>query len=78
MLKHLENFSKFNDAEAVKEPDAQAFAEYLRPRVSERSVKDYMILVQSCWVWAEKTLLENPWQFVLKQVKPAPKQKVQL
>ena len=75
-LKHLEKFFKHKEAEAVSDADAQAFVEYLRSKVSERSVKDYMILVQSCWVWAEKSLPENPWQMVLKQVKPMPKQKV--
>ncbi|MGB3293149.1 MAG: tyrosine-type recombinase/integrase [Phormidesmis sp.] len=76
VLKHLEKFFKHKDAEAINELDAQAFVEYLRSKVSERSVKDYMILVQSCWIWAEKTLPDNPWHSVLKQVKPAPKQKV--
>ncbi|MEL6605396.1 MAG: hypothetical protein AAFP20_19460 [Cyanobacteria bacterium J06614_10] len=37
-------------------------------------MKGYMIVVQSCWVWTEKSLPENPWQMVLKQVKPMPKQ----
>jgi integrase len=76
VLKHLEKFFSDKEAEAVDESDAKAFVKYLRTKVSERSVKDYVILVQSCWVWAEKTLPENPWQEILKQVKPAPKQKV--
>jgi integrase len=76
VLKHLEKFFNRKDAEAVSETDARAFVEYLRTRVSERSVKDYIILVQSCWSWAAETLPENPWQSVLKQIKPAPKQKV--
>jgi integrase len=76
VLKHLERFFNDKEADAVTEADAKAFVKYLRTTVSERSVKDYVILVQSCWVWAEKTLPENPWQEILKQVKPAPKQKV--
>jgi integrase len=76
VLKHLEKFFSDKEAETVDAMDAKAFVKYLRTKVSERSVKDYVILVQSCWVWAEKTLPENPWQEILKQVKPAPKQKV--
>lgn len=75
VLKHLEKFFKYKDAETVDEADARSFMEYLRANVSERSVKDYIILVQSCWVWAEETVSVNPWQGVLKQVKPAPQQK---
>jgi integrase len=48
----------------------------LQKQVSERTAKDYLILVQSCWNWASQTLEQNPWQVVLNQVKPAPKQKV--
>ncbi|EDX87314.1 Phage integrase, N-terminal SAM-like domain protein [Synechococcus sp. PCC 7335] len=75
-LKHLQKFFQEKAAETVNDTDAQAFVEYLRAKVSERTVEDYVILVQSCWVWAETTLPENPWPLVLKQVKPAPKQKV--
>ncbi|MGB3788401.1 MAG: tyrosine-type recombinase/integrase [Phormidesmis sp.] len=76
VLKHLEKFFGGKEADAVDESEAKAFVKYLRTKVSERSVKDYIILVQSCWVWTSKTLPENPWQEVLKKVKPAPKQKV--
>ncbi|MEM9093049.1 MAG: site-specific integrase [Cyanobacteria bacterium P01_F01_bin.53] len=75
-LKHLQKFFKEKASEMLNDADAQAFVEYLRAKVSERTVKDYVILVQSCWVWAEKTLPENTWPKVLKQVKPVPKQKV--
>ncbi|NJM96054.1 MAG: site-specific integrase, partial [Phormidesmis sp. RL_2_1] len=72
----MEKFFSRKEAESVNETDARAFAEYLHARVSERSVKDYIILVQSCWSWAAEAVPENPWQSVLKQIKPAPKQKV--
>ena len=49
-LKHLQKFFKGKNAEDVNELDAQAFVEYLRAKVSERTVKDYVILVQACWV----------------------------
>ncbi|MEM6256400.1 MAG: tyrosine-type recombinase/integrase [Cyanobacteria bacterium P01_D01_bin.156] len=75
-LKHLETFFSNKESEAVEESDAQAFVAYLRKNVSERTVKEYVTLVQSCWVWAAKNLPDNPWIAVLTQVKPAPKQKV--
>ncbi len=76
VLKHLEKFFEYKEADAVDESDARAFVKYLRTKVSERSVKNYVILVQSCWIWAGKPLPDNPWHGVLKQIKPAPKQKV--
>jgi integrase len=75
-LRHLEAFFPNKSAEAIDENCAKAFVEYLQKQVSERTAKDYLILVQSCWNWANQTLEQNPWQTVLNQVKPAPKQKV--
>ncbi|MEO0869807.1 MAG: hypothetical protein AAFY17_15495, partial [Cyanobacteria bacterium J06642_11] len=60
-LKHLKTFFSNKEAEAVEESDAQAFVAYLRKNVSERTVKEYVTLVQSCWVWAAKNLPDNPW-----------------
>ncbi len=75
-LRHLEAFFPNKSADAIDDNCAKAFAEYLQKQVSERTAKDYLILVQSCWNWASQTLEQNPWQTVLNQVKPAPKQKV--
>jgi integrase len=77
VLKHLRNFFKDALVEAVNQREAQAFVSYLRNEVSEQTIQDYLIVVQACWVWAEtETLAENPWRPILKQLKPAPKQKV--
>lgn len=75
-LRHLETFFQNKSAEALDDDCAEAFAMYLRNQVSERTAKDYLILVQACWNWSKQTLKHNPWSLVLKRVKPAPKQKV--
>lgn len=74
--RHLDAFFSTKPADTVDEGSAAAFAEYLRKRVVERTAKDYLTLVKSCWNWAEQTLGQNPWASVLERVKPAPKQKV--
>ena len=51
-LRHLEAFFRTKSAEAIDDDCAEAFAEYLRDQVAERTAKDYLILVQSCWNWA--------------------------
>ncbi|MEO1347525.1 MAG: tyrosine-type recombinase/integrase [Cyanobacteria bacterium J06635_15] len=75
-LRHLETFFPNQSAIAIDDDCTEAFAEYLREQVAERTAKDYLILVQSCWNWAEETLENNPWPPVIDKVKPAPKQKV--
>ena len=75
-LKHLERYFPSKPAELIDQTDAEGFAHYLRGQVSVRTAKDYLILVQSCWKWAEQRLNDNPWSNVLNKVKPAPKQKV--
>ncbi len=75
-LKHLEKYFRSKSAESVDETCAEEFAGYLRGQVSVRTAKDYLILVQSCWKWADQRLNDNPWSNVLNKVKPAPNQKV--
>lgn len=60
----------------LDQDDADGFVQYLRKQVSTRTAKDYLILVQACWKWAEQSLSHNPWSNVIGKVKPAPKQKV--
>ena len=75
-LRHLEKFFANWSADTVDESAAEAFVEYLQKQVSERTTKDYLILVQSCWKWAPQPLSHNPWSHVLGQIKPPPQQKV--
>ncbi|MGK7874831.1 MAG: tyrosine-type recombinase/integrase [Xenococcaceae cyanobacterium] len=75
-LKHLEKYFPSKPAELIDQTNAEEFAHYLRRKVSTRTAKDYLILVQACWKWAEQSLSHNPWPSVLAKVKPAPKQKV--
>jgi integrase len=75
-LKHLERYFPSKSAELIDQNDAEGFAQYLMAKVSTRTAKDYLILVQACWKWAEQSLSHNPWSSIVSKVKPAPKQKV--
>ncbi|MBE9171198.1 tyrosine-type recombinase/integrase [Pleurocapsales cyanobacterium LEGE 06147] len=75
-LKHLERYFSSKSAESIDQTDAEGFAQYLRGKVSTRTAKDYLILVQACWKWTEQSLSHNPWSSVVGKVKPTPKQKV--
>ncbi len=75
-LKHLEHFFAAKPADKIDNVLAEAFLEYLLHKVSERTVKDYLILVKACWEWSDGALKFNPWSAVLGKVKPSPKQKV--
>ncbi|MEL6382369.1 MAG: tyrosine-type recombinase/integrase [Cyanobacteria bacterium J06626_18] len=75
-LRHLEAFFPKESPDGIDAKSAENFARYLKRQVADRTAKDYLILVQSCWNWAEQTVEHNPWSAVLNQVKPAPKQKV--
>ena len=75
-LRHLETFFPNQDPEKVDAELAEEFSRYLKGRLADRTAKDYLTLVQSCWNWANQTLDHNPWPEVLGKVKPAPKQKV--
>ncbi len=76
VLSNLKRFFPVQPADRVDSTLAENFLEDLRNRVCERTVHDYLTLVNSCWKWAEETLPDNPWPVLLEQVKPAPKQKV--
>ncbi|NET36549.1 MAG: tyrosine-type recombinase/integrase [Cyanothece sp. SIO1E1] len=76
VLSNLKRFFPAQPADRVDSALAEKFLEDLRNRVCERTVHDYLTLVNSCWKWAEETLPDNPWPLLLEQVKPAPKQKV--
>jgi len=75
-LRHLEHYFQSKSAESVDSASASGFREYLKRKVSDRTAKDYIILIQACWNWAKDELPHNPWTDVLTKVKPAPKQKV--
>ncbi|MGD1929254.1 MAG: tyrosine-type recombinase/integrase [Leptolyngbyaceae cyanobacterium] len=75
-LRHLETFFPSQTPDKIDANLAEAFSQYLRGEVADRTAKDYLILVQACWNWAEDTTTDNPWSGILSQVKPSPKQKV--
>ncbi|MEM8717307.1 MAG: phage integrase SAM-like domain-containing protein, partial [Cyanobacteria bacterium P01_G01_bin.4] len=75
-LRHLEVFFPNQSPDKIDANLAEAFSQYLKGEVADRTVKDYLILVQACWNWVGDTTAENPWSRVLSQVKPSPKQKV--
>lgn len=76
--KHLEKFFQGKTVAAIDETAAKGFIKYLRKKVSERTTKDYVTLVQAFWKWAvEKQYSQsNPWSSLVAGVKPPPKQKV--
>lgn len=75
-LSHLKRHFPAKPADEVDAAMARAFIEDLRKRVCERTVKDYLILINACWEWKADSLPGNPWSALLGQVKPGPKQKV--
>lgn len=79
-LRHLQKFFGDKSADFIGAENAADFVAYLKEHCSERSTKDYLILIRACWDWGRlKHLVEfnaNPWNEVLKRLKVAPKQKV--
>lgn len=79
-LSHLKKRFERKSVEFVTEESAYKFTAYLNKLVGDRTVKDYLQLVKSCWEWArEKELISfdvNPWSAALINHKVEPKQKV--
>jgi integrase len=76
--KHLAKFFQDKPIDAIDETTARGFVAYLRKKVSERTTKDYVTLVQAFWKWAmdKHCVKSNPWPSLVAGVKPPPKQKV--
>ena len=79
-LKQLQRFFGDKPADFIDQKSTQDFVAYLKEHCSDRTTKDYLILVRACWNWGRiKHLVEvnaNPWSEALERVKVAPKQKV--
>ncbi len=79
-LKQLQKFFGDKPAEFIGQQSTQDFVAYLKEHCSDRTTKDYLILIRACWDWGRiKHLVEfnaNPWSEALERVKVAPKQKV--
>jgi integrase len=77
------NLEKFFDksAENVTERQVYDFVAVLKERVSDRTVKEYLILYKACWLWAkDERFIEfekNHWASALAVLKVSPIQKVQ-
>ncbi|WP_019498384.1 tyrosine-type recombinase/integrase [Pseudanabaena sp. PCC 6802] len=66
-------------AVTVSDRIAGDFAAYLKEHVSDRTAKEYLWMLRSCWDWARGKYHiadENPWIAPLARIKPQPKQKV--
>ncbi|MCU0566291.1 MAG: tyrosine-type recombinase/integrase [Oculatellaceae cyanobacterium Prado106] len=76
--KHLEKFFKEKSVNAIDETAARGFVDYLKKKVTTRTAKDYLILVQAFWKWGmdKQGLKQNPWSTLVAGVKPPRKQKV--
>ncbi len=75
---HLERRLKI-DAEKVSDRIAGDFAAYLAERVSDRTAKEYLWLLRSCWDWAKGRYSladSNPWTELARKIKPQPQQRV--
>jgi len=77
LLPRLTDYFGNRGADGVKERDAIAFREYLLEDLSERTTKERLGLMASCWRWAVKAKLirceDNPWEDI--PLKVPPKQK---
>jgi len=76
--RHLERYFPSKSDYLIDQVDAEGFAQYLRGKVSSRTTKDYLILVQACWKWAEKSLSCNPWFDVLVRLSQLPSKRLNL
>jgi integrase len=66
-------------AVSVSDRVAGDFAAYLLEHVSDRTAKEYLWMLQSCWDWAKGKYHvgeSNPWSATIARVKPQPRQKV--
>lgn len=79
-VKQLEKFFGDRPTAFIGEQAAGEFVAHLKEHLSDRTAKDYLILIRACWEWGRlKHLVEfnvNPWTKVLERLKVAPKQKV--
>lgn len=66
-------------AHQVNETMAGNFAAVLLESVSNRTAKEYLWMLQSCWDWAQNryhVTLENPWTAQIQRIKANPQQRV--
>lgn len=79
-LRQLQRFFDHKPVEYIGVADTGDFAAHFKKHCSDRTTKDYLILIRACWDWGRlKHLIEfnaNPWDGVLERVKVAPKQRV--
>jgi integrase len=64
---------------SVSDRVAGDFAAYLLELVCDRTAKEYLWMLQSCWDWAKgkyHVTEQNPWSATIARIKPQPKQKV--
>lgn len=77
-LSHLKK--KLNKpAHQIDEQTASNFSAYLVEFVSNRTAKEYLWLIKSCWDWAQgkyHVQSDNPWSSQSKKIKSQPKKKV--
>ncbi|MDG2990740.1 site-specific integrase [Candidatus Synechococcus calcipolaris G9] len=67
------------DADLVDQRRAGNFASILRETVSDRTAKEYLWLLESCWNWAKdkyRLADSNPWQGLAAKIRPHSTQKV--
>lgn len=78
--RRLEKFFGEKPVAFIGEQATGDFVAYLKEHLSDRTAKDYLILIRACWEWGRlKHLIEfnaNPWRTALDRLKVAPKQKV--
>ncbi len=65
-------------AHLVTQPRAGNMAAVLREQLSDRTAKEYLWLLESCWRWAKGKYhvpADNPWRGLAAKIKPSPRQK---
>ncbi|MGB8700902.1 MAG: tyrosine-type recombinase/integrase [Thermosynechococcaceae cyanobacterium] len=72
MLGHLETHFGCRAIALVESKDAERFKDWMLTRMAAVTLRDYLSLVNACWVWAMKQgLIEvNPWADLPIRVKP--------
>lgn len=76
VCRYFREFFKDKPASEIALKDTEAFTDWLAGQIEPITAKERLSLIKSCWNWAiNQDLLEtNPWEEMIKRVKPAPKQ----
>ncbi|WP_166481648.1 phage integrase SAM-like domain-containing protein [Scytonema sp. UIC 10036] len=73
---YLKTYFQNTLASAIAPKDAEAFIEWLKPKLEPITLKERVVLLRACWNWAikENLLTTNPWADLPNRIKIPPRQ----